>query len=114
MAKQDFHVQTFIHFKKVKRGGVTLEFCVSVKTPLSLSLFDSESSLIKNKICLAFCWGFWKTKIIFTNPITNKLLNPTTFLLLISHPPKHLEVPSWTFFNNPFNVDFKTIQFFMI
>ena len=38
----------------------------------------------------------------------------STFLLLISRPPKHLEVPSWAFFNSPFNVDFKTIQFIMI
>ena len=32
-----------------------------------------------------------------------------TFLLLISRPPKHVEVPSWTFFNSLFRVDFKTI-----
>ena len=38
----------------------------------------------------------------------------STFLLLISRPPKHLEVPSWTFFNSPFRVDFKTIQFVII
>ena len=37
-----------------------------------------------------------------------------TFVLLISQPPKHLEVPSWTFFDSPFNVDFKTIQFVII
>ena len=38
----------------------------------------------------------------------------STFVLLNSRPPKHLEVPSWTFFNSPFCVDFKTIQFVMI
>ena len=32
-------------------------------------------------------------------------------LLLISRPPKHVEVPSWTFFNSPFRVDFKAIKF---
>ena len=37
-----------------------------------------------------------------------------TFGLLVSGPPKHLEVPSWTFFNSPFYVDFRTIQFVMI
>ena len=33
-----------------------------------------------------------------------------TFILLISQPPKRLEVPSWTFINSPFLVDFKTIK----
>ena len=37
-----------------------------------------------------------------------------TFVLVISWPPKHLEDPSWTFFNSPFRVDFKTIQFVFI
>ena len=37
-----------------------------------------------------------------------------TFVLLISRPPKHLKVPSWTFFNSPFCVDFKTIKFVII
>ena len=36
------------------------------------------------------------------------------FLLLISRPPKHVEVPSWAFFNTPFRVDFKTINYFII
>ena len=31
-----------------------------------------------------------------------------TFVLLISRPPKHLEIPSWRFFNSPFHLDFKT------
>ena len=34
-----------------------------------------------------------------------------TFVLFISRPPKHLEIPSWTFFHSPFHADFKTIQF---
>ena len=38
----------------------------------------------------------------------------STFVLLNSRPPKHLEVPSWKFFNSPFCVDFKTIQFVII
>ena len=38
----------------------------------------------------------------------------STFVLLNSWPPKHLEVPSWTFFNSPFRVDFRTIQFAII
>ena len=37
-----------------------------------------------------------------------------TSVLLVSWPPKHVEVPSWTFFNSPFRVDFKTIKFFII
>ena len=44
--------------------------------------------------------------------VSHNIVSP--FLLLISLPPKHLEVPSWTFFNSPFNIDFKTIQFIMI
>ena len=38
----------------------------------------------------------------------------STFVLLISQPPKHLQVPSWKFLNSPFCVDFKTIQFVII
>ena len=38
----------------------------------------------------------------------------STFVLLISRPQKDLEAPSWTFFNSPFNVDFKTIKFAII
>ena len=38
----------------------------------------------------------------------------STFVLLISRPQKDLEAPSWTFFNSPFNVDFKTIRFAII
>ena len=37
-----------------------------------------------------------------------------TFVLSISWPPKHLEIPSWTFFNSSFHVDFKTIHFVMM
>ena len=37
-----------------------------------------------------------------------------TFILLISQPPKRLEVPSWIFINSPFRVDFKTIKFVII
>ena len=37
-----------------------------------------------------------------------------TFVLLISQSQKHLEVRSWTFFNSPLRVDFKTIKFFTI
>ena len=37
-----------------------------------------------------------------------------TFVLLTSWPPKHIEIPSWTFFNSLFYIDFKTIQFVMI
>ena len=37
-----------------------------------------------------------------------------TFGLLVSWPPKPLEVPSWTFFNSPLLADFKTIIFVII
>ena len=36
------------------------------------------------------------------------------FVLFISRPPKYVKVPSWTFFNSPFCVDFKTIKFVII
>ena len=37
-----------------------------------------------------------------------------TFVLLISPPPNHLKLPSWTFFNSHFCVDFKLIKFVII
>ena len=36
------------------------------------------------------------------------------FWFWISRLPWGLEIPSWTFFNSPFRVDFKNIQFFII
>ena len=36
------------------------------------------------------------------------------FFFLISRLPKDLEIPSWTFFNIPFRVNFKNIHFFII
>ena len=37
-----------------------------------------------------------------------------TFGLLFAWPPKHLKVSSWTFFNSPLHLDFKTIIFVII
>ena len=37
-----------------------------------------------------------------------------TFVLWISRLPRGLEIPSWTFFNSPFCVDFKNVQFSII
>ena len=36
------------------------------------------------------------------------------FALLISRLPSGLEMPSWTFFNSPFCVDFKNVIFYII
>ena len=36
------------------------------------------------------------------------------FALWISRLPRGLEIPSWTFFNSPFRVDFKNVHFFII
>ena len=36
------------------------------------------------------------------------------FVFWISRLPRGLEIPSWTFFNSPFRVDFKNIQVFII
>ena len=49
---------------------------------------------------------------IFIYRVSHNIVS--TFVLLNSRPLKHLEVPSWTFFNSPFRVDFKTIQFVII
>ena len=38
----------------------------------------------------------------------------STFVSLNSQPPKHLEGPIQIFFNSPFNVGFKTIQFAIV
>ena len=37
-----------------------------------------------------------------------------TFVFWIYQLPRGLQIPSWTFFNSPFCVDFKNIQFFII
>ena len=59
-----------------------------------------------------------KSRAAMSKPIRsyNRVPHNTVsiFVLLISWPPKHLEVPSLTFFNSPFHVDFKTIQFVII
>ena len=37
-----------------------------------------------------------------------------TIVLLVSWPPKYLEVPSWTFFNSTLRVNFLTIKIVII
>ena len=37
-----------------------------------------------------------------------------TFIYWISRLPRGLEIPSWTFFNSPYCVDFRNIQYFII
>ena len=50
--------------------------------------------------------------IVYKYRVSDYIISP--FLLLISRSPKHLEVPSWTFFDSPFRVDFEIIQFDII
>ena len=40
--------------------------------------------------------------------------NSTFFVLWISRLPRGLKIPSWTFFNSPFRVEFENIQVFII
>ena len=39
---------------------------------------------------------------------------PMRFALRIFQLPWGLEIPSWTFFNSPFRVDFKNVHFYII
>ena len=44
----------------------------------------------------------------------NQKKPPMRFDLRISRLPRGLEIPSWTFFNSPFRVDFKNVHFYII
>ena len=49
----------------------------------------------------------------FTKGLVKK--NPhLNFAMLISRLPSGLEIPSWTFFNSPFRVDFENVIFYII
>ena len=52
-----------------------------------------------------------------TNPDSKQRVSHntvSTFVFGIFQFPRGVEIPSWTFFNSPFCVDFKIIQFFII
>ena len=98
--------------------------------------WGKKSSIIsKGEIGLSTLWKFSPKYSIFTlyswsypcrpthNPsellitlqnyrVSRKTL--ATFVFWISRLPRGLEIPYWTFFNSPFCVDFRNIQFFII
>ena len=90
----------------------------------SYSLFRNENKVTISKNILVQGWVFtgnkgqhlhlhaFKSDILGIYRVSHNTVY--TFVLLISRPQKHLKVPSWTFFNSPFCIDFKTIKFVII
>ena len=72
--------------------------------------------LLQLHTCMVACSPSCIIAYLYTWKLTYRVSRNIvpTFVFLISRPPEHLEISSWTFFNSPFHVDFKTIQFVII
>ena len=62
--------------------------------------------------------NFGQKTVVISSITTKKyrvsLKTVPTFVLWISQLPWSLEIPSWTFFNSPFCVEFKNVHFYVI